>query len=133
MTGHVLGHASARPKALAPERNMSPVVVGITRTLMHCVMIEGACRQPQVNFENVISQKLYQAEFMMETGAFSVLQPCTNVEERRKDGEDGFFLIIANVGYSLACYFEHRTNVCGTTSSHGKTKSYPIYRYSLNI
>ena len=48
MTGHVLGHPSARPKGLAPERNLSPVVVGITRILMHCAMIEGACRQPQV-------------------------------------------------------------------------------------
>ncbi|KAJ7339580.1 hypothetical protein OS493_005983 [Desmophyllum pertusum] len=47
MTGHVLGHPNARPRVLAPERNLSPVVVGITRILMHCAMIEGACRQPQ--------------------------------------------------------------------------------------
>ena len=50
MKGHVLGHPSARPKGLAPERNMSPVVVGIIRILMHCAMIEGACRHPQVSF-----------------------------------------------------------------------------------
>lgn len=48
MKGHVLGHATARPKVLAPERNLSPVVVGITRILVHCAMFEGACRQPQV-------------------------------------------------------------------------------------
>ena len=48
MTGHVLGHPSKRAKGLAPERNLSPVVLGVTRVLMHCAMIEGACRQPQV-------------------------------------------------------------------------------------
>ena len=48
MTGHVLGHPTARPKSLVSERNLSSVVVGITRILMHCAMIEGACRQPQV-------------------------------------------------------------------------------------
>ena len=48
MTGHVLGHPSTRAKGLVPERNLSSVVVGITRVLMHCAMIEGACRQPQV-------------------------------------------------------------------------------------
>ncbi|XP_068694638.1 E3 ubiquitin-protein ligase rnf213-alpha-like [Montipora foliosa] len=47
MTGHVLGHPTARPKSLVSERNLSSVVVGITRILMHCAMIEGACRQPQ--------------------------------------------------------------------------------------
>ncbi|XP_078381354.1 E3 ubiquitin-protein ligase rnf213-alpha-like isoform X3 [Oculina patagonica] len=47
MTGHMLGHPSTRPKSLAPERNLSPVVVGIVRVLMHSAMIEGACRQPQ--------------------------------------------------------------------------------------
>ena len=56
MKGHVLGHPSARPKALVPERNLSPVVVGITRILMHCAMIEGACRHPQVCLETVICQ-----------------------------------------------------------------------------
>ena len=50
MTGHLLGHPSARPKSTAPERNLSPVVVGIIRVLMHCAMIEGACRQPKVSF-----------------------------------------------------------------------------------
>ena len=48
MTGHVLGHSSKRAKGLVPERNLSPVVLGVTRVLMHCAMIEGACRQPQV-------------------------------------------------------------------------------------
>ena len=48
MTGHVLGHPSTRAKGLVPERNLSSVVVGVTRVLMHCAMIEGACRQPQV-------------------------------------------------------------------------------------
>ena len=48
MTGHVLGHPSTRAIGLVPERNLSSVVVGITRVLMHCAMIEGACRQPQV-------------------------------------------------------------------------------------
>ena len=48
MTGHVLGHPSKRAKGLVPERNLSSVVVGVTRVLMHCAMIEGACRQPQV-------------------------------------------------------------------------------------
>ena len=47
-TGHVLGHPSTRAKGLVPERNLSSVVVGVTRILMHCAMIEGACRQPQV-------------------------------------------------------------------------------------
>ena len=50
MTGHLLGHPNARPKSTAAERNLSPVVVGIIRILMHCAMIEGACRQPQVSF-----------------------------------------------------------------------------------
>ena len=48
MTGHVLGPPSKRAKGLVPERNLSPVVLGVTRVLMHCAMIEGACRQPQV-------------------------------------------------------------------------------------
>ena len=48
MTGHVLGHPSRMAKGLVPERNLSSVVVGVTRVLMHCAMIEGACRQPQV-------------------------------------------------------------------------------------
>ena len=48
MTGHVLGHPSKRAKGLVPERNLSSVVVGVTRVLMHCAMIEGAIRQPQV-------------------------------------------------------------------------------------
>ena len=48
MTGHVLGPPSKRAKGLVPERNLSSVVVGVTRVLMHCAMIEGACRQPQV-------------------------------------------------------------------------------------
>ena len=48
MTGHVLGHPSTRAKGLVPERNLSSVVVGVTRVLMHCAMIEGACHQPQV-------------------------------------------------------------------------------------
>ena len=48
MRGHVLGDPTARSKSLASERNLSSVVVGITRILMHCAMIEGACRQPQV-------------------------------------------------------------------------------------
>ena len=48
MTGHVLGHPSTRAKGLVPERNLSSVVVGVARVLMHCAMIEGACRQPQV-------------------------------------------------------------------------------------
>ncbi|CAH3189324.1 unnamed protein product [Porites lobata] len=47
MTGHVLGHPSKRAKGLVPERNLSSVVVGVTRVLMYCAMIEGACRQPQ--------------------------------------------------------------------------------------
>ncbi|XP_068694646.1 E3 ubiquitin-protein ligase rnf213-alpha-like isoform X2 [Montipora foliosa] len=47
MRGHVLGDPTARSKSLASERNLSSVVVGITRILMHCAMIEGACRQPQ--------------------------------------------------------------------------------------
>ena len=48
VTGHVLGDPAKRPKTLAPERSLSSVVVGITRILMHCALIEGACRQPQV-------------------------------------------------------------------------------------
>ena len=48
MTGHVLGDPSERVEGLVPERNLSSVVVGVTRVLMHCAMIEGACRQPQV-------------------------------------------------------------------------------------
>ncbi|KAK2555497.1 E3 ubiquitin-protein ligase rnf213-alpha [Acropora cervicornis] len=47
MTGHVLGHPTTRPRNLAPERNLSSVVVGITRILMHCALIEGANRQLQ--------------------------------------------------------------------------------------
>ncbi|XP_067056125.1 E3 ubiquitin-protein ligase rnf213-alpha-like isoform X2 [Acropora muricata] len=47
VTGHVLGDPAKRPKTLAPERSLSSVVVGITRILMHCALIEGACRQPQ--------------------------------------------------------------------------------------
>ena len=49
MTGHVLGHANTRSRSLAPERNLSPVVVGITRILVHCAMIEGAHRHVEVS------------------------------------------------------------------------------------
>ena len=48
MTGHALGQPNARPESLAPERNLSSVVVGIIRVLMHCALIEGAFCQPQV-------------------------------------------------------------------------------------
>ncbi|XP_027055365.1 E3 ubiquitin-protein ligase RNF213-like isoform X2 [Pocillopora damicornis] len=54
MTGHVLGHANTRSRGVAPERNLSPVLVGITRILMHCAMIEGAHRHPQ-NISNLIN------------------------------------------------------------------------------
>ena len=57
MTGHVLGHANTRSRSLAPERNLSPVLVGITRILMHCAMIEGAHRHPQVSWP--LSLRLY--------------------------------------------------------------------------
>ena len=55
MTGHVLGHANTRSRSLAPERNLSPVLVGITRILMHCAMIEGAHRHPQVSWSLIPS------------------------------------------------------------------------------
>ena len=48
MTGHLLGDPGKRPDSLSPERGLSSVVVGITRILMHCALIEGANRQPQV-------------------------------------------------------------------------------------
>ena len=57
MTGHVLGHANTRSRGVAPERNLSPVLVGITRILMHCAMIEGAHRHPQVSWP--LSLRLY--------------------------------------------------------------------------
>ena len=55
VTGHVLGHANTRSRSLAPERNLSPVLVGITRILMHCAMIEGAHRHPQVSWSLIPS------------------------------------------------------------------------------
>ncbi|XP_022783821.1 E3 ubiquitin-protein ligase rnf213-alpha-like [Stylophora pistillata] len=57
MTGHVLGHANTRSRSLAPERNLSPVVVGITRILVHCAMIEGAHRHVE-NISDLINPRI---------------------------------------------------------------------------
>ncbi|PFX29705.1 E3 ubiquitin-protein ligase RNF213 [Stylophora pistillata] len=57
MTGHVLGRADTRSQGLAPERHLSSVVVGITRILMHCAMIEGAHRHPQ-NISHLINPRI---------------------------------------------------------------------------
>ena len=80
MTGHVLGHPSKRAKGLVPERNLSSVVVGVTRVLMHCAMIEGACRQPQV----IKSRFLCNTRFYFREAARSCLMECPETLEAKQ-------------------------------------------------
>ena len=80
MTGHVLGHPGKRAKGLVPERNLSSVVVGVTRVLMHCAMIEGACRQPQV----IKSRFLCNTRFYFREAARSCLMECPETLEAKQ-------------------------------------------------